>query len=57
MAKDIFVFVEYKNGTIRKVSLELLTKGKELAEKNGSKLYAAVIGFRIREVAESAKGY
>lgn len=57
MAKDIFVFVEYKDGTIRKVSLELLTKGKELAEKNGSKLYAGVIGFQIREVAEIAKGY
>ncbi len=57
MAKDIFVFVEYKNGTIRKVSLELLTKGKELAEKNGSKLYAAVIGFQISEVAEIVKGY
>ena len=57
MAKDIFVFVEYKDGAIRKVSLELLTKGKELAEKNGSKLYAGVIGFQIREVAEIAKGY
>lgn len=57
MAKDIFVFVEYKDGAIRKVSLELLTKGKELAEKNGSKLYAGIIGFQIREVAEIAKGY
>ena len=57
MAKDIFVFVEYKDGNIRKVSLELLTKGKELAEKNGAVLYAGIIGFQIKEVADIVKGY
>ena len=57
MAKDIFVFVEYKDGNIRKVSLELLTKGKELAEKNGAVLYAGIIGFQIKEIAEIVKGY
>jgi electron transfer flavoprotein alpha subunit len=57
MAKDIFVFVEYKDGNVRKVSLELLTKGKEIAEKNGSKLYAGVIGFNVKDVAEAVKEF
>lgn len=57
MAKDIFVFVEYKDGSVRKVSLELLTKGKELAEKNSATLYAGIIGYQVRDVAEIVKGY
>ena len=57
MAKDIFVFVEYKDGNVRKVSLELLTKGKEIAEKNGSKLYAGVIGFNVKDIAEAVKEF
>lgn len=57
MAKNIFVFVEYKDGGIRKVSLELLTKGKELAEKDGSTLYAGVIGFQMKEIAETVRSY
>lgn len=57
MTKDIFVFVEYKDGSVRKVSLELLTKGKEIAEKNGSVLYAVVIGFQVKDVVETVKGF
>ncbi len=57
MASDIMVFVEYKDGNIRKVSLELLTKGQELAKKDGATLYAVIIGFQIKEVAESARAY
>lgn len=57
MAKDIFVYVEYKDGNIRKVSLELLTKGKEIAEKNSATLYAGIIGFQVKEVADIVKGY
>jgi len=57
MTKDIFVFVEYKDGSARKVSLELLTKGKEIAEKNGAVLYAGVIGFQAKDIAEVVKGF
>jgi len=57
MAKNIFVFVEYKDRSIRKVSLELLSKGRELAEKDGSTVYAGVIGFHIKEIAETVKSY
>ena len=36
MPKDIFVFVECKDGAVRKASLEILSKGKEIAGKLGS---------------------
>lgn len=57
MAKDIFVFVEFKDGSVRKVSLELLTKGKEIAEKTGSRLYAGIIGSKVKDVVETVKGF
>lgn len=57
MSKDIFVFVESKEGVIRKVSLELLSKGKEFAGHLGSRLHAVVIGYQLKDVAESLKTY
>lgn len=57
MAKDIFVFVECKDSSARKVSLELLTKGREVAVKNGAQLYAGVIGFQVKNVVEAVRGF
>jgi electron transfer flavoprotein alpha subunit len=57
MGKDIFVFVEYKDGGARKVSLELLTKGKEIAAKNNALLYAGIIGFQVKDVVEVVRGF
>ena len=57
MSKDVFVFVESKEGTVRKVSLELLSKGKEIAGHLASRLHAVVIGHQIKEMAESLKVY
>jgi electron transfer flavoprotein alpha subunit len=57
MSKDIFVFVESKEGVIRKVSLELLSKGKALAGHLASRLYAVAIGYQIKDVAEALKAY
>jgi electron transfer flavoprotein alpha subunit len=57
MTNDIFVFVEYKDGSARKVSLELLTKGREIAERNRATLYAGIIGFQVKDVAEAVKAY
>jgi len=57
MAKDIFVFVEYKDGSVRKVSLELLTKGKEIAAKNGATLYAGIIGCQVKDIVDTVKGF
>lgn len=57
MSKDVFVFVESKEGVIRKVSLELLSKGKEIAGHLASRLHAVVIGYQINDMAESLKVY
>jgi electron transfer flavoprotein alpha subunit len=57
MANDIFVFVEYKDGSVRKVSLELLTKGKEIAAKNGATLYAGIIGWQVKDIVDTVMGF
>ena len=41
---NIFVYIELEGGKIADVSLELLTKGRELAERLGVKLEAVAIG-------------
>ena len=41
---NIFVYIETEGGKIADVSLELLTKGRELADQLGCKLEALVIG-------------
>ena len=41
---NIFVYIELEGGKIADVSLELLTKGRELATTLGVKLEAVAIG-------------
>lgn len=41
---NVFVYIELENGAIADVSLELLTKGRELADTLGVKLEAVAIG-------------
>lgn len=41
---NIFVYIELEDGVIADVSLELLTKGRSLADQLGCKLEAVVIG-------------
>ncbi len=57
MSKDIFAFVELKDGAVRKVSLELLSKGKEIAEETNSVLYAVLIGHGVGAVADELKPF
>ena len=45
--KDIWVFVELKKNNIRGVSLELLGKAKELAEKITEKVCVVLIGNNV----------
>ena len=43
--KDLWVFVETKeDGSAKNVGIELLGPGRELADKQGGKLVAVVIG-------------
>jgi len=57
MSKDIFILIECKDGSIRKTSFELLSKGKELTEKLSSTLYAIVLGFNIKNLTEEVRPY
>ena len=50
--KGVLVYIEQRDGEIQKVSLELLGKGKELAEKLGEKLSAVVLGHNIKTLAD-----
>jgi electron transfer flavoprotein alpha subunit len=50
--KDVFVFCETHEGRLRNVALELVTKGRELADKLGEKLVAILIGHEIEEHAQ-----
>lgn len=56
--KDLWVFIETKeDGTPRKVGLELLNPGRTLADKQGGKLTAAVIGYQTDEAVKQAGEY
>jgi electron transfer flavoprotein alpha subunit len=57
MSKDIIVFVEIKDGAVRKAAMELLTAGRNLAAKLDSKLYAAVLGSGVEAAAQEVKAF
>ena len=44
---NIFVYCEIEDGVVSEVSLELLTKGRTLANKLGCKLEAVVAGSKL----------
>ncbi|SHJ59090.1 electron transfer flavoprotein subunit alpha/FixB family protein [Paramaledivibacter caminithermalis] len=45
--KGVFVFVEQRQGEIQRVSLELIGKGREIADKLGEKVVAVILGNNI----------
>ena len=54
MTKDLWVFVETKeDGTARNVGLELLTPGRDLANKQGGQLAAVVIGCQVQPAVDA----
>ena len=50
--KKIFALVEHRQGEIRDISFELLTCGRQLAEKNNSKLTAIIFGENTENLVE-----
>ena len=54
---NVFVYIEIEDKEIADVSLELLTKGRELANTLGVKLEAVVIGKYIKGVAPELAKY
>jgi len=56
MAK-IFVLAEHRQGQVRDVTFEMLTKGRELAEKTGAELIAVMLGKNVKEHAKNLAEY
>jgi len=48
--RNVWVFIEQDDGKIAEVSLELLAKGRELADKLGSQLWAVLCGHKISKL-------
>jgi electron transfer flavoprotein alpha subunit len=53
MANEILVLAEQREGSLKKISLELLGVGAELAEKTGADLTALVIGNGVEGLAKT----
>ncbi len=49
----IWIFVEQRDGAIRKVSMELLSGGKELASTLGEDMAAVLLGYQVGPMAEN----
>ncbi|MGM0441638.1 MAG: FAD-binding protein [Elusimicrobiota bacterium] len=54
---DIWVFAEQKKGEVQEVALELLGKGRKLADDRGCKLCAVLLGKDILDEAEKLIEY
>jgi electron transfer flavoprotein alpha subunit len=50
--KNIWIFVEFKKGVVRGVSLELIGKAKELAERTQEKVCVVLIGNNVSQFLE-----
>jgi electron transfer flavoprotein alpha subunit len=56
MAK-LFVLAEHRQGQLRDITFEMLTKGREIAEKTGSELTAIIVGKNVKEQAKNLAEY
>ena len=54
---NIFVYIEIEEGRVADVSLELTTKGRELADKLGVKLEAVAIGHNLAGIEQELARY
>ena len=55
--RDVWVFIEQRNGKAADVSFELLSKGRKLAETLKSSLVSVVIGSNVKSIAEETFKY
>jgi electron transfer flavoprotein alpha subunit len=53
-SRDVWVFVEQEEGEIASVSLELLTKGRDLADQLDGRLCGVLLGHQIEPLAQTA---
>jgi electron transfer flavoprotein alpha subunit len=55
--REIFVLAEHRQGQIRDITFEMLTKGRELAEKTNMDLTAVLLGKDVKEHAKTLSEY
>ena len=55
--KGVWVFAEQRDGKLQKVALELIGKGKEIADKLGTELTAVLLGSGIDDIAKELVAY
>lgn len=55
--KGVWVFAEQRGGVLQKVSLELLGKGREIADKLGTELTAVLIGNEVIALGKELIAY
>ncbi|MCY6960624.1 electron transfer flavoprotein subunit alpha/FixB family protein [Clostridium brassicae] len=55
--KGVWVFAEQRDGELQKVALELLGKGREIADKLNVELTAVLLGNKIESVAKDLLAY
>ncbi|PMB74289.1 electron transfer flavoprotein subunit alpha, partial [Candidatus Bathyarchaeota archaeon] len=54
---EIFVLAEHRQGQLRDITFEMLTKARELAEKTNADLTAVLLGKNVREHAKNLAEY
>jgi electron transfer flavoprotein alpha subunit len=54
---EIFVLVEHRRGEIRDITFEMLTLGRQLAQKNGTNLTALLLADHTERFTERLKNY
>jgi electron transfer flavoprotein alpha subunit len=57
MSHGIWIFIEHAKGEIRKVSLELLSQGRILADEKGEELVAVILGNDVQGLVGKVGAY
>ena len=55
--RNVWIFIEQEEGRLAEVSLELLGKGRDLANRLGSQLVALLPGYQLAEMAQDVVHY
>ncbi|MEM2386585.1 MAG: electron transfer flavoprotein subunit alpha, partial [Candidatus Bathyarchaeia archaeon] len=54
---EIFVLAEHRQGQLRDITFEMLTKAREVAEKTNANLTAVLLGKNVKEHAKTLAEY
>lgn len=57
MAKGIWIFAEQREGQVKKVSFELLSEGRKVADQLGEELCAVLVGKNVSGLTEAISAY